>query len=81
LGDGVEADLDPYGDPLLGIGLFQEAIGAPLSIEYAVEADNGLGLIRCRAFCASIVAVREMPGLDDTCVNYALIGYNGQQGE
>ena len=70
--------VEAYNDPLLAIGLYERALGFPLTDEFTVAFDDGVGYIRCRAFALGVVALAEREGLDATCVRYAVIGTDGE---
>ena len=65
-------------DALLSIGLYELDLGAPLTDEYHLEADDG-GRIRCRGFALGIVALRD--GAPSECRNWAVITWGGEARE
>jgi hypothetical protein len=58
LSEPMERDLVYSQDATLQLGSGREALGAPVTPSYAVQADDG-GLIRCRGFALGIVAIRS----------------------
>jgi len=65
-------------DALLSIGLYELDLGAPLTDEYHLEADDG-GRIRCRGFALGIVALRD--GAPSECRNWAIVTWGGDATE
>ena len=68
----------PQEDAILSIGLYLLDLGAPLTSEYAVLAENHAH-IRCRGFALGIVALvdgREYSA-DNTCRNWAVLSWGG----
>lgn len=76
LGSREEPQVLPQHDQILSIGLFALDLGAPLTDEYTILADDG-GRIRCRGFALGIVALRE--GAPDTCKACAVVSWGGNQ--
>jgi hypothetical protein len=76
-----EIDLLPYDDALVGIGWFQEDLGAVETEAFAVEGDEHGEVIRVRGFSLGIVAVMEAPGLDNTCQHWAILRWSGEPRE
>lgn len=80
LGTREEPQVAPQYDEILSIGLYALDLGAPLTDEYTILADDGAGRIRCRGFALGIVAVAEWAS-DDTCRNWAVISWGGNATE
>lgn len=78
LGSREEPPVLPQEDALLSIGLFALDLGAPLTDEYHLLADDG-GRIRCRGFALGIVALRV--GAPDTCKAWAIVTWGGKMTE
>lgn len=74
-GNREEPQTLPQEDELLSIGLYALDLGAPLTDEYTLLADDG-GRIRCRGFCAGIVALYE--GAPDLCTSWAVVSWGGE---
>ena len=68
----------PNEDPLLGLGLYMHRLGCPVTDEYTILADDGRSRIRCRGFALGIVAVSEREDIKPECVDYAVIGWDGE---
>ena len=66
----------PQEDALLSIGLYALDLGAPLTEEFRLLADDG-GKIRVRGFALGIVALAEWAS-DDTCRNWAVVTWGGE---
>ena len=68
----------PNEDPLLGLGLYMHRLGAPVTDEFVILGDDGRSRIRCRGFALGIVAVSEREDVKPECVDYAVIGWDGE---
>lgn len=78
LRSGPEIDLIPAYDALCGIGLYLLDLGAPMTIEFAVEGDVRGDVIRCRGFATGIVASMEREGLDPASRHWAALRWDGE---
>jgi len=78
LGTREEPQVAPQYDQILSIGLYALDLGAPLTDEYHLEADDG-GRIRCRGFALGVVAMRD--GAPSECKAWAVISWGGDSRE
>lgn len=78
LGGRREPQVAPQYDPVLSIGLYALDLGAPLTDEYHLLPDDGVGRIRCRGFALGIVALRERADMDGTCRAWAVVSWGGE---
>ena len=78
LGSREEPQVLPQEDAVLSVGLYELDLGAPLTDEYTLLADDG-GRIRARGFALGIVALRV--GAPDTCKSWAVVSWGGEPRE
>lgn len=71
----------PNEDPILGLGLYMHRLGCPVTDEYTILADDGRTRIRCRGFALGIVALMERADIKPECVDYAVLGWDGEPWE
>ena len=73
----------PQEDALLSIGLYALDLGAPLTEEFRLLADDG-GRIQCRGFALGIVALRDGAGGEYSageCKAWAIVSWGGEARE
>ena len=68
----------PNEDPILGLGLYMHQLGCPVTDEFTLLADDGASRIQCRGFALGIVAVMCREDIKPECVDYAIVGWDGE---
>jgi hypothetical protein len=68
----------PLEDELLAIGLYQYDLGCPVTDEFTLEPENGVGLIRVRGFSLGIVALIVRDDIPSECQRWSVLRWSGE---